>query len=119
MHVRPPPNGPVDVVASRSHRNRETDDFIARFDVNRLVAAGSSVKFCVLAAGEADLYPRMGPTMQWDTAAGEAILCAAGGSVVTTAGLPLFYGRGAGPGAEAFRNPSFVATAGMNPLPSP
>jgi 3'(2'), 5'-bisphosphate nucleotidase len=118
MRVRPPPEGPVDVVASRSHRNRETDDYIARFDVRRLVPAGSSVKFCVLAAGEADLYPRMGPTMQWDTAAGEAILRAAGGSVVAADGSPLFYGRGAGAGQEAFRNPSFIATGGMNPIPT-
>ena len=117
MHVRPPPEGPIDVVASRSHRNKETDAFIARFEVGRIVSAGSSVKFCVVAAGEADLYPRMGPTMQWDTAAGDAILRAAGGRVVTTEGRPLFYGRGPAPGAEAFRNPSFIATGGMDPLP--
>jgi 3'(2'),5'-bisphosphate nucleotidase len=118
MHVRRPPDGPIDVVASRSHRNRETDAFIARFDVGGIVSAGSSVKFCVVAAGEADLYPRMGPTMQWDTAAGEAILRAAGGRVVTVEGAPLFYGRGPAPGAEAFRNPSFIATGGMEPLPT-
>ena len=117
MHVRPPPDGPIDVVASRSHRNKETDAFIARFDVGRIVSAGSSVKFCVVAAGEADLYPRMGPTMQWDTAAGEAILRAAGGRVVTAEGRPLFYGHGPAPGSEAFRNPSFIATGGVDPLP--
>lgn len=117
MQVRKPPDGAIDVVASRSHRNRETDAFIARFDVGRLVSAGSSLKFCVVAAGEADLYPRMGPTMQWDTAAGEAILRAAGGSVVTIEGRPLFYGRGPAPGPDAFRNPSFIATGGMNPIP--
>ncbi len=114
MHVRTPPDGPIDVAASRSHRNKETDAFIARFDVGRLVSAGSSLKFCVIAAGEADLYPRMGPTMQWDTAAGEAILRAAGGSVVTVEGKPLFYGRGPAPGPDAFRNPSFIAAGGMN-----
>jgi 3'(2'),5'-bisphosphate nucleotidase len=118
MRVRQAPAGPIDVVASRSHRNRETDAYIARFDVGRLVSAGSSLKFCVVAAGEADLYPRMGPTMQWDTAAGEAILRAAGGSVVTTDGKPLFYGRGPAPGPEAFRNPSFIATGGMAPIPT-
>jgi 3'(2'),5'-bisphosphate nucleotidase len=118
MRVRTAPEGPIDVVASRSHRNRETDAYIARFEVGRLVAAGSSVKFCVVAAGEADLYPRMGPTMQWDTAAGEAILRAAGGSVVTTEGRPLFYGRGPGPGPDAFRNPSFIAAGGMNLIPT-
>jgi 3'(2'), 5'-bisphosphate nucleotidase len=116
MRVRTPPDGPIDVVASRSHRNRETDAFIARFDVGQIVSAGSSVKFCVIAAGEADLYPRMGTTMQWDTAAGEAILRAAGGRVITEEGARLFYGRGPAPGADAFRNPSFIATGGMDPL---
>jgi len=117
MRVRPAPDGPIDVVASKSHRTKETDAFIARFDVGRLVSAGSSVKFCVIAAGEADLYPRMGTTMQWDTAAGEAILRAAGGKVVTVEGQPLFYGRGPAAGATAFRNPWFIATGGMEPLP--
>lgn len=118
MHVRPPPDGPIVVVASRSHRTKETDDFIARFEVEKLVSAGSSVKFCLVACGEADLYPRMGTTMQWDTAAGDAILRAAGGGVVTLEGNPLAYGPGRAPGAEAFRNPWFVATGGMEPLPA-
>jgi 3'(2'),5'-bisphosphate nucleotidase len=117
MQVRSAPSGPIDVVASKSHRTKETDDFIARFEVGCLVSAGSSVKFCVIAAGEADLYPRMGTTMQWDTAAGEAILRAAGGRVVTMEGAPLFYGRGPGPGEEAFRNPWFIATGSVEPLP--
>ena len=117
MHVRPAPQGPIDVVASKSHRTKETDAFIARFEVGRLVSAGSSVKFCVIAAGEADLYPRMGTTMQWDTAAGEAILRAAGGKVVTIEGTPLTYGPN-GFGDEAFRNPWFIATGGMDPLPA-
>ena len=115
MHVRPAPLGAIDVVASKSHRTKETDAFIARFEVARLVSAGSSVKFCVIAAGEADLYPRMGTTMQWDTAAGEAILRAAGGKVVTIEGMPLIYGPN-GEGDAAFRNPWFVATGGMDPL---
>lgn len=118
MRVRPAPAGPIDVVASRSHRTKETDAFIARFDVARLVSAGSSVKFCVVASGEADLYPRMGTTMQWDTAAGEAILRAAGGRVVTIEGAPLGYGPNGAPGADAFRNPWFIATGGMDPLPA-
>jgi 3'(2'),5'-bisphosphate nucleotidase len=116
MRVRHPPEGPIDVVASRSHRTKETDAFIAKFDVAQLVSAGSSVKFCVVAAGEADLYPRLGTTMQWDTAAGEAILRAAGGDVVTMEGTPLRYGPN-GAGIDAFRNPWFVATGGVNPLP--
>jgi 3'(2'), 5'-bisphosphate nucleotidase len=115
--VRKPPEGAIDVVASRSHRTPETDDFISRFDVRQLVPAGSSLKFCVIAGGEADLYPRMGTTMQWDTAAGDAILRAAGGRVVTLEGAPLAYGAtGETEGLEQFRNPWFVATGGVNPL---
>jgi 3'(2'), 5'-bisphosphate nucleotidase len=68
-----------------------------------LVSVGSSLKFCLVADGEADLYPRLGPTMEWDTAAGHAVLLAAGGSVITLDGAPLRYGK-----AE-FRNPSFIA----------
>ncbi len=113
IHTRPPP-AELDVVASRSHRTPETDAFIARYPVARLVAAGSSLKFCVVAAGEADLYPRLGTTMQWDTAAGDAILTAAGGKVVTLEGDPLPYGPTDAPGGEAYRNPWFVASGGMD-----
>ncbi len=117
--IRRAPEAGIDVVASRSHRTRETDDFIARFDVRRLVSAGSSLKFCVVAAGEADLYPRMGTTMQWDTAAGDAILRAAGGQVVTLDGARLAYGPiGDVDGPERFRNPWFVATGGVDPMGS-
>ena len=116
MHVRPAPKGPIDVVASRSHRTKETDAEIAKYEVGRLVSAGSSVKFCVLAAGEADLYPRMGTTMQWDTAAGDAILRAAGGKVVTMDGKPLPYGPTAAAGDAAYRNPWFIATGGLDPI---
>jgi 3'(2'),5'-bisphosphate nucleotidase len=113
MSVRPAPDGPITVVASRSHRTPETDAFISRFNVGDLINRGSSVKFCAVAEGKADLYPRMGTTMQWDTAAGEAILRAAGGHVVTVEGIPLFYGRGPAPGADAFRNPWFIASGGI------
>jgi 3'(2'),5'-bisphosphate nucleotidase len=115
MRVRPVPEGPIVVVASRSHRTPETDAFIRRFDVGELINRGSSLKFCVIAEGKADLYPRMGTTMQWDTAAGEAILRAAGGRVVTPEGTPLFYGRNTD--GELFRNPWFIATGGIDPLP--
>jgi 3'(2'), 5'-bisphosphate nucleotidase len=91
------------VLASRSHRTPATDAFIATLKVKSLTAAGSSLKFCKLAAGDADLYPRHGRTMEWDTAAGDAILRAAGGSVTTLDGQALFYGK---PG---FENPHFVA----------
>ncbi len=116
MQVRQPPEGPIDIVASRSHRTPETDAFIARFELGQLVNRGSSVKFCAVAEGKADLYPRMGTTMQWDTAAGDAILRAAGGRVVTLEGTPLPYGPTAAPGGEAFRNPWFVATGGLEPV---
>ena len=67
------------MVASRSHRDSATDDYLKTVKVAKLVSAGSSLKFCLIAAGEADLYPRFGRTMEWDTAAGHAVLLAAGG----------------------------------------
>jgi 3'(2'), 5'-bisphosphate nucleotidase len=81
------------VVASRSHRDARTESWLSTIDVGELVSAGSSLKFCLLAAGEADLYPRFGRTMEWDTAAGHAVLAAAGGQVATEDGAPLTYGK--------------------------
>lgn len=102
-----PDNNALVVVASRSHMTPQTQDFVDANRVGRLTNAGSSLKFCLLAAGEADLYPRFGPTMEWDTAAGHAVLSAAGGFVEEISGAPLNYGK---PG---YRNPNFVAyTAG-------
>lgn len=95
------------VLASRSHCDAETESFIAKTKVAKLISAGSSLKFCKVAAGEADLYPRFGRTMEWDTAAGHAILLAAGGKVVTTDGNPLTYGKK----ARGFDNPAFIASA--------
>ena len=97
-----PPQGLV-AVASRSHRSPETDAFLANYPVSEFRSIGSSLKFCLLAAGQADLYPRLGPTMEWDTAAGQAVLVAAGGRVTTLEGEPFRYGK---PG---FRNGHFVA----------
>ena len=97
-----PPSGPV-AVASRSHRDPETDRWLADNQVSQTVSIGSSLKFCLLAAGEADLYPRFGPTMEWDTAAGDAVLRAAGGTVTTPGGAPFVYGK------PNYRNGSFVA----------
>jgi 3'(2'), 5'-bisphosphate nucleotidase len=116
IRVRPAPDDGISVVASRSHRTPETDAYIGRYEVEKLVSAGSSMKFCVVASGKADLYPRMGTTMQWDTAAGDAILRAAGGRVVTLDGRPLAYGPGAKSGAEGYRNPWFVAAGSVTPL---
>ena len=99
---RRPGDGLV-VVASRSHRDPETDRYLERFEVAEVVSAGSSLKFCRIAEGAADLYPRLGRTMEWDVAAGHAILNAAGGSVETLEGAPFTYGK---PG---FDNPHFVA----------
>ena len=108
IEVRPAA-GPIDVVASKSHRTPETDTYIARYNVGDLVSAGSSLKFCLVAEGRADLYPRMGTTMQWDTAAGDAVLRAAGGKVVTLGGDTLPYGPNGEAGVAAFQNPWFVA----------
>lgn len=92
-------------MASRSHMTPETEGFLAAHGVRETKAIGSSLKFCLLAAGEADVYPRFGPTNEWDTAAGHAVLNAAGGCVLLTTGEPLFYGK-----CNAnYLNPSFVA----------
>ena len=114
--VRPAAKGPIRVVASKSHRTPETDAFIAKYEVEKLVSAGSSLKFCLVAAGEADLYPRLGTTMQWDTAAGDAVVRAAGGKVVTLDGKLLPYGPSGAEGAAAFKNPWFVVAGGTAPL---
>lgn len=102
---------PLAVVASRSHRTPETDDFIRGLAAAEIVSVGSSLKFCLLADGEADIYPRFGPTMEWDTAAGDAVLRAAGGLTTTLEGQPLAYGKR---GQETpFANPSFIARGRM------
>lgn len=104
--VSRPDNLALRVVASKSHRDQATDDYIGKYAVSDLVSAGSSLKFCLVAAGEADFYPRLGPTMEWDTAAGHAVLAAAGGAVVEKeTHKPLVYGK------ASFRNPFFLALA--------
>ncbi|TVR84940.1 MAG: 3'(2'),5'-bisphosphate nucleotidase [Rhodospirillales bacterium] len=97
-------------VASRSHRTPETDAYLARYDVAETISSGSSIKFCLVASGKADFYPRLGRTMEWDTAAGHAILRFAGGTVTDMEGVELLYAK---PG---FENPSFVAR-GAQPRP--
>lgn len=103
---RCPEHAPV-VVASRSHRDAETEEYLRKLPEARVVSAGSSLKFCLVAAGEADLYPRFGRTMEWDTAAGHAVLSAAGGQVMTLEGRPLAYGKR----DQGFANPAFIASA--------
>lgn len=98
------PAGPI-VVASRSHRDERTEAYLKCLKVQKIVSAGSSLKFCLLAAGEADLYPRFGRTMEWDTAAGHAVLRAAGGHVEVETGEPLTYGKA----SRGYDNPAFIA----------
>ncbi len=113
IKVRAVPQRGVTAVASRSHATPETDAYLAHYTVADRIPVGSSLKFCLLACGEADLYPRLGPTMEWDTAAGHAVLAAAGGTVWAPGGVTLIYGK---PG---FRNPSFVAGGSLTPVPLP
>lgn len=114
LRTRPPvPGAGMTIVASRSHGTAELERWLAGVDVAKRANIGSSLKFCLIAAGEADAYPRFGPTMEWDTAAGHAIVTAAGGVVTTTDGAPLLYGK-----VEAgFLNPSFIVwNSEENPL---
>jgi len=104
--VSNPDNGNLMVVASKSHRDQATDDYISKYAVKDLKSAGSSLKFCLVATGEADLYPRVGRTMEWDTAAGHAVLSGAGGQVVRFDDhSPLTYGK------AGYANPFFIALA--------
>lgn len=91
------------VVASKNHLNDETRAFIDSLGEHQTVQAGSSLKFCRIAEGHADIYPRMGPTSEWDTGAAHAILRAAGGDVQSVDGLPLQYGK------KDVLNPHFIA----------
>ena len=106
ISVSKPDNLGLMVVASKSHRDQATDDYINKYAVNDMKSAGSSLKFCLVATGEADLYPRVGRTMEWDTAAGHAVLTGAGGHVVRFDDhMPLSYGK------AGFANPFFIAYA--------
>jgi 3'(2'), 5'-bisphosphate nucleotidase len=116
MAVRETPDAGLDVVASRSHLSEETREFVARFKVADMVSAGSSLKFCRVAAGDADLYPRLGRTMEWDTAAGDAVVRAAGGSVRTMDGELLAYGKRDQADDSDFANPWFVASGPFDPF---
>jgi 3'(2'), 5'-bisphosphate nucleotidase len=106
IRVRPRPAAGLLAVASRSHRDPETDAWLAARGITETISAGSSLKLCLVAEGRADVYPRFGRTMAWDIAAGPAVLAAAGGRVETVDGRPLRYGK---PG---FENPPFIAWGG-------
>ncbi|ARO15642.1 3'(2'), 5'-bisphosphate nucleotidase [Ketogulonicigenium robustum] len=106
LQVSSADNAGLMVVASKSHRDQATDDYISKYAVRDMTSAGSSLKFCLVATGEADLYPRLGRTMEWDTAAGDAVLRGAGGVTVRFDDhQPLRYGK------AGFENPFFIATA--------
>ena len=102
MAAREPAEDGIVVVASRSHRAGE-EEFLQDYTVKSIINSGSSLKICLIAAGEADLYPRLGPTSEWDIAAGHAVLAAAGGSLTQIDGSPFIYGK------ENIRNPHFIA----------
>lgn len=103
ISVRDVPKSGISAVASKSHRDDQTNAFLEKLGVTDIVGAGSSLKFCLVAAGEADIYPRFGPTMEWDTGAGHAVLSAAGGTVKNPDGTDFHYKK---PG---FRNGFFIA----------
>ncbi|MEM9733664.1 MAG: 3'(2'),5'-bisphosphate nucleotidase CysQ [Pseudomonadota bacterium] len=101
--VRPVPEDGCVAVASLSHRDAQTDEWLSAWGITQTRSIGSSLKFCLLACGDADVYPRFGPTMEWDTGAGHAVLAAAGGSVEHPDGRAFDYGK------TDFRNGPFVA----------
>lgn len=105
IRVRKPSRGGLTVITSKNRTGDVLDEYLAEHKVEKIVRRGSSLKLCAVASGKADLYPGLWQTCEWDTAAGQAILCAAGGEVVTLDGVPLRYGAG----NAKFMNPSFVA----------
>lgn len=109
VRIRPLEPGRLAAVASRSNSDARTSAWLEARPVSHLTSAGSSLKFGLLAEGRADVYPRFGRTMEWDTAAGDAVLRAAGGGVVTLDGAPLRYGKDAPQGDAPYANPFFIA----------
>ncbi|RFB78301.1 3'(2'),5'-bisphosphate nucleotidase CysQ [Methylovirgula sp. 4M-Z18] len=105
LKTRPAPRDGLTAVVSRSHGDLATEAFLAKLPVNECRSAGSSLKFCLVAEGLADVYPRFAPTMEWDTAAGEAVLRAAGGKMLNCDKSAFLYGKT----PEQYRNPSFIA----------
>jgi 3'(2'), 5'-bisphosphate nucleotidase len=104
IHIRAAPSGPVRVVGSRSHASPELARYLDGIGEHELKSMGSSLKICLVAEGEADVYPRLGPTSEWDTAAAQAVLEGAGGCMMDTVGQPLRYNR-----KEHLLNPHFLA----------
>lgn len=114
VRTRVPQPGKMKALTSTSHPRHETVRLLDRYGVTERKPVSSSIKFCLIARGEADVYPRMGPTSEWDTAAGQAVLTAAGGVVTRFDGAPMVYGNA----ADKFVNPAFVAW-GRPPAPQP
>jgi len=106
IQVRTAPKEGLTAVASRSHSDEATEKFLDEVGATERMSAGSSLKFCLVAEGRADIYPRFGPTMEWDVAAGHAVLLAAGGHVTTLDGQPFGYRK------TDFRNVGFIARSG-------
>ncbi len=113
LRTRSPEPGALRALTSRSRPSEISDAFLQRAGVSDAQPTGSSLKFCLIAQGRADLYARFGPTNEWDTAAGQAILAAAGGAVVTMDGQPLSYGKT----ETRFLNPQFIAWGRQPPQP--
>jgi len=104
IHVSSLGDGPVRVVGSRSHRGSSLDGYLERLGDHEMVPMGSSLKICLVASGDADVYPRLGPTCEWDTAAAQGVVEAAGGQVVDLSGEPLRYNT-----KDEYLNPFFIA----------
>lgn len=111
LHIRAVPASGLAAVASRSHNSPATEAYLDQFEVASRVSRGSSLKICMVACGEADLYPRLAPTMEWDIAAGDAVLRAAGGTLSAPDGSPMPYGK------PRFFNPGFVAAGDVEAPP--
>jgi 3'(2'), 5'-bisphosphate nucleotidase len=111
MKIRKAPEAGLTAIASKSHRSDETNAFLETQNINDIISAGSSLKFCLIAAGEADLYPRHGRTMEWDTAAGHAVAEAAGARVTTLEHDPLLYGKA----ERGYDNPHFIVWGDVTP----
>ncbi len=109
IRTRPQPPHALVALVSRSHLDPATEAYLARLKSAERISCGSSLKFCRLAEGAADLYPRLAPTSEWDVAAGHAVLAAAGGTVTDPKGAPLIYGR-----SKDFRIPAFIARGDRN-----
>ena len=109
ISVRDVPDDGAVAVASASHRDEATNRWLARHDIHQIKSLGSSLKFCLLAEGVADVYPRFGPTMEWDTAAGDGVLRAAGGMMMAEDGSPYIYGK------QDYRNDTFIAKGRWQP----